>query len=80
MPVTSRNATVGSYGKDLFFENNDSLGRYDLIIRFTSPSTLPKFFFYILCIKYKVPPAQKIIYLQDFYILYSVSYRNREYT
>ena len=60
------------------------LGRYELIIRFSSPSVrvlgpVP-IFFYILYIKYKVPPARKIIYLQDFYILYSVDYRNREYT
>ena len=60
------------------------LGRYELIIRFSSPSDCVlgpvPIFLYILYIKYKVPPARKIIYLQDFYILYSVDYQNREYT
>ena len=55
-----------------------------LWIRFSSPSVcvlgpVPNFF-NVLYIKYKMPPARKTIYLQDFYILYSVSYRNREYT
>ena len=60
------------------------LGRYELIIRFSSPSLcvlgpVPNFF-YVLYIKYKVSAARKIMYLQDFYISYSVNYRNREYT
>ena len=68
----------------VFKRAKGSLGRYELIIRFSSPSLcvlrpVPNFF-YILYIKYKVSAARKIMYLQDFYILYSVNYRNREYT